>query len=114
MKQIGQIEEYHHQIQRFTEEMEKLGLEQDMLFKTALDRYMVQVDVLNRLKIEIDKHDATVEREYVKGAASVYVNPLISEFNKTASAANQTCNLLVKQIEAARKRADEFGDDDEL
>lgn len=108
-----QIDEYQRQANKFSEDMARLGLDEDMLFKTALDRYIVQVEVLQRLKAEIDKQTATVEREYVKGAASVYVNPLISEFNKTASAANQTCSLLAKLRTEAEKRAEAAMYDDE-
>lgn len=110
-----QLDEYQWQAQKFKEDMTRLKLDEDMLFRTALERYIVQVDVLKRLKAEIDEQAATVEREYIKGAASVYVNPLISEFNKTANAANQTCSLLAKLRAEAEKRAETtLLDDEEL
>lgn len=107
-KQAKQIDEYQQQAAQFAKDAAQLGLDSDFLFKTALERYTVQVQMLQRLKGEIDRQDATVKREYVRGSASTYVNPLISEFNKTASAANQTCNLLAKLKAEAEKKADEL------
>ena len=107
-KQPKQIDEYQQQAAQFEKDAARLGLDNDFLFKTALERYTVQVQVLQRLKSEIDQQAATVKREYVRGSASTYANPLISEFNKTASAANQTCSLLAKLKAEAEKRLDEM------
>ena len=48
------------------------------------------------LEKEIEDLGATVSKEYVKGRKNVYTNPAISEYNRTATAANGTVVTLMK------------------
>lgn len=101
------------QLARFELEAKELGLAEDFLFQTALARYRAQVDMLQRLKEELDQSPATVEREYTKGSPSIYANPLIKEFNSASSAANQTCNLLYR-LKADAASAETWEEEDDL
>lgn len=56
----------------------------------------VQMKILSELKKEIK--DEPIKREYVKGKIKVTPNPVIAEYNRTATAANQTAAALVKII----------------
>lgn len=110
---VAKMRDHRQQLEIFKAEAERLGLMNNFLFASTLSRYATQVVILQRLQEEIVESTATVERSYVRGEKNTYSNPLFQEFNRTASAANQTCSLLAKLRAEAEKRADEF-DDDEL
>lgn len=98
------VMDFRQRADDFAQDAERLGLKDDFLFGSTLERYVVQVEILHRLKKELEAAAPTVEKRY-GGADNLYANPLWGEFNKTASAANQTCGLLAKLIAAAEKRA---------
>ena len=75
---------------------EKKGVSTNFFFVTTFKRYQVQMKIMSELEKEINELGATVEKEYVKGRQNVYTNPAISEYNKTATAANGTVATLLK------------------
>ncbi len=77
---------------------EEGGVEQNFFFTTTFNRYKVQLNTLTRLQKELDGGDLLVTKEYVKGRQNLVPNPAISEYNKTATAANQTVQTLIKII----------------
>ena len=85
---------------RILAEAKGRGLQNDFFFSTTLDRYMAQLKILERLKAAINTKGLTVTKTYAKGAKNVYANPLISEYNKTASAANGTVTTLLNVLRA--------------
>lgn len=56
--------------------------------------------VMNDLERAIKEYGPTVTKEYVKGRQNLVVNPAITEYNKTATAANGTVSTLIKIIES--------------
>lgn len=70
-------------------------------FVTTFKRYQVQMKILADLEKTIAEDGMTVTKEYVKGRRNVYTNPAISEYNRTATAANQTVITLMKIIDQA-------------
>lgn len=70
-------------------------------FVTTFKRYQVQMKILADLEKTIAEDGMTVTKEYVKGRRNVYTNPAISEYNRTATAANQTVVTLMKIIDQA-------------
>ena len=78
------------------------GVEQNFFFLTTFKRYQVQIKILNDLEKTIRAEGNTVTKEYVKGRKNVYTHPAIGEYNKTATAANQTVGTLMKIIIAMR------------
>lgn len=76
-------------------EAEKKGVSEQYLFKTTFRRYEMQLDIMRKLEAEIKKSDAIVTKKYGT-KENQYVNPAISEYNKTASAANGTVAALMK------------------
>ena len=86
---------------------EKHGVEQNFFFLTTFKRYQVQINILNELEKKIKSDGTLVTKEYVKGRQNVYTHPAVSEYNKTATAANQTVQTLIKIITVLR---DEDGD----
>jgi hypothetical protein len=90
------------------------GVEQNFLFITTFERYQMQLQILDDLKIKIEEDGALVTKEYVKGRENVYTHPAISEYNKTCTSANQTVATLIKIIKSLRNGEDENDGDDEL
>ena len=72
------------------------GISTNFFFVTTFKRYQVQMKIMTDLEETIKEEGATVTKEYVKSRANLYVNPAISEYNKTATAANGTVATLMK------------------
>ncbi len=84
------------QAEKILQEAEEKGLRSNFFFITTFDRYQVQMKILEDLEKAINDEGPTVEKEYVKGRKNIYTNPAISEYNKTATAANGTVQTLIK------------------
>ena len=76
-------------------EAEKKGVSENYFFKTTFERYEMQLDIMTRLKAEIESSGLIVTKKYGT-KENEYINPAITEYNKTASAANGTVTTLVK------------------
>ena len=85
---------------------EEKGVQTNFFFVTTFKRYQVQMKILNDLEKEINKLGATVSKEYVKGRENVYTNPAITEYNKTATAANGTVGTLMSILKQLTNEED--------
>lgn len=74
------------------------GVSSNFFFVTTFKRYQVQMKILSDLEGAINEFGATVTKEYVKGRQNLVANPAISEYNKTATAANGTVGTLINII----------------
>lgn len=83
------------QAQEVLAKAEAKGVQTNFFFVTTFKRYQVQMQILSDLEREIKELGATVSKEYVKGRKNVYTNPAITEYNKTATAANGTVGTLM-------------------
>ena len=81
---------------------EAKGVQTNFFFKTTFERYRVQMRILG------DLEEAT--KEYVKGRENLCANPAISEYNKTATAANGTVATLINIIKAFAAEESNKGD----
>lgn len=72
------------------------GVSTNFFFVTTFKRYQVQMKIMGDLEESIKDDGATVTKAYVKGRENIYTNPAISEYNKTATAANGTVATLMK------------------
>ena len=88
---------------------EEKGVQTNFFFRTTFKRYQVQMKILNDLEKEINEIGATVSKEYVKGRKNIYTNPAITEYNKTATAANGTVGTLMSILKQLTN--DENGDE---
>lgn len=77
---------------------EKRGVSSNFFFVTTFKRYQVQMKILSDLEEAIKEYGATVTKEYVKGRQNLVANPAITEYNKTATAANGTVSTLINII----------------
>ena len=88
---------------------EERGVSSNFFFVTTFKRYQVQMKILSDLESAINEYGATVTKEYVKGRKNVYTNPAITEYNKTATAANGTVGTLMSILKQLTN--DENGDE---
>ena len=77
---------------------EQKGVSTNFFFVTTFKRYQVQMRILSDLEQAINEYGATVTKEYVKGRQNLVSNPAITEYNKTATAANGTVATLMNII----------------
>lgn len=74
------------------------GVSSNFFFTTTFKRYQVQMKILSDLEDAITTYGATVTKEYVKGRQNLVANPAITEYNKTATAANGTVSTLINIV----------------
>lgn len=77
---------------------EERGVSSNFFFRTTFARYQVQMKILKDLEKAIEEYGATVTKTYVKGRENLTANPAISEYNKTATAANGTVATLINIV----------------
>lgn len=77
---------------------EERGASSNFFLVTTFKRYQVQMKILSDLEKAIAEHGATVTKEYVKGRQNLVANPAITEYNKTATAANGTVSTLINIV----------------
>ena len=94
------LEEQAAEILRIAEET---GVQTNFFFVTTFKRYRVQLSNLGELEKAIRETGTLVTKEYVKGRANIYVNPAVTEYNKTTDSANRTVATLMKIIKGFAK-----------
>ena len=88
------------QADRILEQAQERGVSSNFFFVTTFKRYQVQMQILRDLEKSIAEYGATVTKEYVKGRQNLVANPAITEYNKTATAANGTVATLINITKA--------------
>lgn len=86
---------------------EDTGVQTNFFFVTTFKRYQVQLSNLSELEKAIKETGTLVTKEYVKGRANIYVNPAVTEYNKTTDSANRTVTTLMKIIKGFAKEEEE-------
>ena len=94
------------QANRILEQAQEKGVQSNFFFVTTFKRYQVQMATLAQLEEAIKEHGPTVETEYVKGRQNLVVNPAITEYNKTSTAANGTVSTLINIIKTLSNEPD--------
>lgn len=97
------------QVNEILDKAEAKGVQTNFFFRTTFKRYQVQMQMLSELEKAIDEYGTTVTKEYVKGRQNLVVNPAITEYNKTSTAANGTVATLVKIIESFQEEGQSDG-----
>lgn len=103
------------QISQMRAKVEKSGAANSVLITTTLDRYEEQLESLKRLSKIIKDESLLLEKEGKNGSESV-INPALAEYNRTATAANNTASTLVRIMKdvAANTLLNGSEDDDGL
>lgn len=86
---------------------EETGVQTNFFFVTTFKRYQVQLSNLSELEKAIKETGTLVTKEYVKGRENIYVNPAVTEYNKTTDSANRTVTTLMKIIKGFAKEDEE-------
>lgn len=108
MKTKMNLQEQAVEILRIAEET---GVQTNFFFVTTFKRYQVQLSNLSELEKAIKETGTLVTKEYVKGRANIYVNPAVTEYNKTTDSANRTVTTLMKIIKGFAKEDEERDSD---
>ena len=77
---------------------EEKGVTKNFFFVTTFQRYRVQMEIMDALKEAMDEEGPLVTKEYVKGRKNIVANPAITEYNRTATAANGTVATLLNIV----------------
>ena len=94
------------QVNTILEQAQERGVSNNFFFVTTFKRYQVQMKILSDLEKAINEYGATVTKEYVKGRQNLVANPAITEYNKTATAANGTVSTLINIIKTLSNEPD--------
>ena len=94
------------QVNEILSRAEEKGVSTNFFFRTTFKRYQVQMKILSDLESAINEYGATVTKEYVKGRQNLVANPAITEYNKTATAANGTVSTLINIIKTLSNEPD--------
>lgn len=93
----------NEQAQEIIRMAEETGVQTNFFFVTTFKRYRVQLSNLSELEKAVKENGTLVTKEYVKGRANIYVNPAVTEYNKTTDSANRTVTTLMKIIKGFAK-----------
>lgn len=93
----------NEQAQEILKIAEETGVQTNFFFMTTFKRYQVQLNNLTELESAIRETGTLVTKEYVKGRSNIYVNPAVTEYNKTTDSANRTVTTLMKIIKGFAK-----------
>lgn len=85
-------------LKRIMEMAEKRGVQNAWFFKKTLEQYKQQQKMLRQLKKEINDSGMLTTKTYVKGRENVVAHPAVDMYNKTSTAANNTCKTLIDII----------------
>ena len=97
---MGKTMTLQQQADKILEQAQERGVSSNFFFVTTFKRYQVQMKILSDLEKAIAEYGATVTKEYVKGRQNLVANPAITEYNKTATAANGTVATLINIIKS--------------
>lgn len=97
------------QANELLEKAEQKGVSTNFFFVTTFKRYQVQMRILTDLEKKIAEDGPLVTKEYVKGRGNMYVNPAITEYNKTATAANGTVATLINIVKSFAEEGEAAG-----
>lgn len=104
---MAQKKSLQEQASEILERAEERGVQSNFFFVTTFKRYQVQMSILADLEKAIKEYGTTVKKTYVRDRENLMANPAITEYNKTATAANGTVATLINIIKSAG--ADEPG-----
>lgn len=99
-KRVDKVVSLEEQASQILKQAEARGVSQNFFFATTFKRYQVQMKILSDLEKAIEEYGATVTKEYVKGRENLVANPAITEYNKTATAANGTVSTLINIVKS--------------
>ena len=75
------------------------GVDTNAIFVSAAQRYSVQEELIEKMRVQIDKDGLMIEHTNVKGDVNSDVNPLTVQLPKYIDTANKTLSLMLDIIQ---------------
>ena len=83
-------------------------VDKDEDYKAAAKTYAEEVDLIARMRTQLDEDGMIISKEYVKGRENLCPHPLIQEIPKHVDCANRTLGIMGNIIESrGKKKPDE-------
>ena len=105
------LNNFKTQMKTIRSRAEEMEVEQKAFFLSTLERYETQVELVDKLRIEVNKGETTVTKEYVKGRENIVINPVITAYNQAVASANKTVETLTKILKSFAEIKGEQPDD---
>ena len=114
MKMVPTCEKYRQELQEIEDAAKAANCDTNFLYRTTLDRYVTQLDLLTNAQDDMNQNGLTVTKITPRGAEVEVANPAIQIYNQTASAANSTVSTLLRIVQTFNFMAAKADEDDEL
>lgn len=88
------------QANEILQKAEERGVQSNFFFVTTFKRYQVQMRTLQELEQHIKENGSMLPIQYGTGRKNITVNPAVTEYNKTATAANGTVATLMNIVKS--------------
>lgn len=111
---VPTCEKYRQELQEIEGAAKAANCDTNFLYRTTLDRYVTQLDLLTNAQDDMNKNGLTVTKITPRGAEVEVANPAIQIYNQTASAANSTVSTLLRIVQTFKFMAAKADEDDEL
>lgn len=111
---VPTCEKYRQELQEIEDAAKAANCDTNFLYRTTLDRYVTQLDLLTNAQDDMNKNGLTVTKITPRGAEVEVANPAIQIYNQTASAANSTVSTLLRIVKTFKFMAAKADEDDEL
>ena len=105
---------YSKELKEIEDAAKAANCDTNFLYRTTLDRYVTQLDLLTNAQDDMNKNGLTVRKITPRGAEVEVANPAIQIYNQTASAANSTVSTLLRIVQTFKFMAAKADEDDEL
>lgn len=113
-KMVPTCEKYRQELQEIEDAAKAANCDTNFLYRTTLDRYVTQLDLLTNAQDDMNQNGLTVTKITPRGAEVEVANPAIQIYNQTASAANSTVSTLLRIVQTFKFMAAKADEDDEL
>ena len=87
-------------------EAKRYHVDKNALFVSACQRYIGQVEMIDKIREQIDRDGLMIEHTNVKGDVNTDVNPLTVQLPKYIDTANKTLNVMLDIIDRLGKSAE--------
>ena len=114
MASSATYKKYKKELMEIEDAARAANCDTNFLYRTTLDRYVTQTDLIIAAEKDLQENGLTVIRVTPKGAEVETENPAIRIYNQTASAANSTISALLRIVQTFKFMAAKPSEDDEL
>ena len=105
---------YWAELKEIEEAAKAANCDTNFFYRTTLDRYVNQIDLLEKARKSIEEDGLTIIQITPRGAERKIPNPAVQIYNQTASAANSTVQTLLRIVQTYKFMAAKEDEDDEL